>query len=327
MEPYADVVGSYRDFASYAGSDSPTFCDWAAEVAEDGELVAWIAGLPDTKQQPNLVFAAARWHGVTAPGPFAGLRDALLGDNGTIRSTILARATQTNEVGRLATLVPAFGQFSGPLALIEVGASAGLCLYPDRWGYSWSTPTGEVRLGHAPRLPCRVTGPAPLPTELPTVTWRAGVDLNPLHVDDCDQMAWLEQLVWPEQAERRATLGHAVEIARREPAELVAGDLLHELPALVERASALGTVVVFHSAVIAYLRPDDRSTFDATMRALVGDRRCHWVSNEGKTVLPSVAETGPDIAEAEQTFVLGVDGQMVAKTHGHGRSLSWTSQP
>ena len=133
MEPYADVVESYRGFAAYAGSDSPTFRDWAASVADDSEVVAWIAGLPEVKQQPNLVFAAARWHGVLAPGPYSGLRDALLADDGAIRSTILTRATQTNEVGRLATLLPAFCQFRGPLALIEVGASAGLCLYPDRW--------------------------------------------------------------------------------------------------------------------------------------------------------------------------------------------------
>ncbi len=133
VEPYADVVESYRGFSDYAGSDSPTFREWAASVADDSEVVAWIAKLPEVKQQPNLVFAAARWHGVTAPGPYSGLRDALLADEGPIRSTILARATQANEVGRLATLLPAFSQFRGPLALIEVGASAGLCLYPDRW--------------------------------------------------------------------------------------------------------------------------------------------------------------------------------------------------
>lgn len=169
-------------------------------------------------------------------------------------------------------------------------------------------------------------GPAPLPTERPTVTWRAGVDLNPLHVDNPDQMAWLEQLAWPEQTDRRDTLRHAIAKAEREPPELVTGDLLRELPTMVERASARGTVVVFHSAVIAYLRPDDRTTFDATMRALVHEQKCHWVSNEGKNVLPSITMTGPVISESDHTFVLGVDGQMVAKTHGHGRSLTWTAE-
>ena len=78
-------------------------------------MLAWVATLPPVKQQPNLVFAAARWHGVPAPGPYAGLRDALLADDGTIRATILARATQTNEVGRLATLTPFLAEL-GPTA-------------------------------------------------------------------------------------------------------------------------------------------------------------------------------------------------------------------
>jgi hypothetical protein len=324
VEPYAEVEESYRRFADEA-VDSPTFAAWAAAVADDPEVVAWIRTLPDLKQQPNLVFAAARHHGVPAPGPYDGLRAALLGDSGEVRATILARATQTNEVGRLATLAPAFGSFAGPLALIEVGSSAGLCLYPDRWGYAWSTDEGPVVLGEEPRLPCRVKGPAPLPTALPTVAWRGGIDLHPLDVTDPDDMAWLETLVWPEQDERRDRLVRAIEVARADPPVVVAGDLVAELPALVERASAYGTVVVFHSAVIAYLPPARRLEFDALARDLVAAGKCHWVSNEGKRVLPSVTASGPPIPDEHPTFVLGIDGQMVAQTHGHGRALRWTA--
>ena len=133
-------------------------------MAGDPEVLAWVDELPGLKKQPNLVFAAARWHGVPAPGPYAGLRAALLGDDGTIRATIIERSTQTNEVGRLATLLPAFALAvpSGPVALIEAGASAGLNLFPDRWGYAWSTPDAEVRLGRGavPGLRGHRSGPA-----------------------------------------------------------------------------------------------------------------------------------------------------------------------
>lgn len=325
MEPYDEVEAGYRRFAVEA-ADSPTFAAWATGVAGDPEVRAWIASLPEAKQQPNLVFAAARQHGVPAPGPYAGLRAALLADDGAIRATVLARATQTNEVGRLATLLPALAGFDGPLALLEVGASAGLCLYPDRWGYAWSTPAGEVRLGDEPRLACDVRGPAPLPDALPEVAWRGGIDLNPLDVTDGDATDWLETLVWPEQDERRTRLRQAVAVARRDPPRLVRGDLLTELPALVEEASAHGTVVVFHSAVIAYLPPPLRLEYDALVRGLVADGRCHWVSNEAPQVLPSVTGTGPAAPAgppAEPGFVLGIDGRMVARTHGHGRWLEW----
>src|SRR5260370_37467954 len=54
-----------------------------------------------------------------------------------IAEVMLTRTTQTNEPGRCATLLPALAQIEGPLALIEVGASAGLCLLPDAYGYDW----------------------------------------------------------------------------------------------------------------------------------------------------------------------------------------------
>lgn len=324
MEPFVDPAVQYAAFAAEA-TDSPCFSSWAAAVAEDAEVLAWLTTLPQVKQQPNLVFAAARWHGVPAPGPYDGLRAALLGDDGTIRATILARSTQTNEAGRMATLVPAFASLglAAPLSLLEVGASAGLCLYPDRWGYAWQTDAGPVLLGEEPRLTCTVRGDAPLPERLPQVAWRGGLDLNPGDVTDEDAMAWLETLVWPEQDERRDRLRQAIKIARADPPRLVRGDLLTDLPPLVEEAAAHGPVVVFHSAVIAYLEPADRERFHDLMTGLVADGACHWVSNEGKRVLPRVTETGPPVPAHHATFVTGVDGRAVAWTHGHGRSLRW----
>ena len=325
MEPYAGVKAQYLEFGEHAEDDSVCFTEWSRGVAGDSEVLGWIDGLPGIKKQPNIVYAAARWHGVPAPGPYAGLRDALLSDDGSIRATILERSTQTNEVGRLATLLPAFATLvpSGPLALIEAGASAGLNLYPDRWGYAWSTPDATRVLGPAPYLPCEVAGAAPLPNELPEVAWRGGVDLHPLDVTDPDAMAWLENLVWPEADERRSRLRHAVSVAVADPPALVCGDVVDELPALVAEAGRHGTVVVFHSAVAAYFPLEHRARFEELMLGLVADERCHWVSNEAPNVLPP-ASPPPRSGDADRNrFVLGVDGRAVAFTHGHGRSMRW----
>ena len=318
MDLTADTAQQYRDFALDTRDYSPCFEDWATRVAEDAEVLAWLERLPLPKRQPNIVFAAARWHGVAAPGPYAGLRDALLADDGTIVATILERSTQTNEVGRLATLVPVFATLGGPLALIEAGASAGLNLFPDRYSYAWGSHTA----GTGPLLAAEVSGPAPLPASVPEISWRGGIDLNPLDVTDEDQMRWLSILVWPEHDERRARLARAVEVARADPPLLVRGDLLEELPAMVDEAGRHGTVVVFHSAVAAYLSPEDRDRFQALMTGLVAAGRCHWVSNEAPEVLPAVTATGAVPAGA-RGFVLGLDGRAVARAHGHGRWLEW----
>jgi hypothetical protein len=324
VETRGPVRQLYEHFAE--GCDSPCFLEWALGVAGDPEVREWIETLPEDKQQPNLVFAAARWHGVAAPGPYAGLRSALLADDGTIRATILARATQTNEAGRLATLLPAFAMVAEgePIALLEVGASAGLCLYPDRWGYEWVTAEGVRTAGPAaPTLHCIVGGAGPLPRAAPAVAWRGGIDLHPLDVTDADQMAWLSMLVWPEHDDRREQLGRAIEIARADPPEIVAGDLFDQLPGQVARAARHGRVVVFHSAVIAYLEEPERERFHDLMAGLVADGACHWVSNEGRRVLPRVTTDEPPTSERAELFVLGVDGRGVAWTHGHGRSMTW----
>ncbi|RLV48976.1 DUF2332 domain-containing protein [Nocardioides mangrovicus] len=317
-DPREDLADRYLRFAEEAREESPCFVAWAEAVAHDAEVLAWIAALPAPKQQPNLVFAAARFHGVAAPGPYAGLREALLGDDGTIRRTIEQRATQTNEVGRLATLVPVFARWEGPLALLEVGASGGLCLYPDRYDYDW----GSARLSGSggPTLVAAATGPVPYPASHPDVAWRGGLDLHPLDVTDADAAGWLETLVWPEADERRERLRAAIEIARADPPRLVRGDALTDLPALLGQAEEHGTVVVFHSAVAAYLDPAGREAFEQTMRALVATGRCHWVSNEAPGVVPGVAVPEPVRATR---FLLAVDGEPVAWTHGHGADLAW----
>jgi hypothetical protein len=322
VEIFGDTATVYRDFATEAYG-SACFREWALGVAGDPDVLAWLQTLPERKRQANLVFAAARWHGAPAPGPYAALRDALLGDEGPIRATILERATQTNEVGRLATLYPAFASLGNrPLALIEVGASAGLCLYPDRYSYLWTLPDGTSRETVRGRwtLECATTGDPPS-SELPPVVWRAGVDLSPVDVTDDEAVRWLETMVWPEQDERRERLRRAVEIARADPPYLVRGDLLDALPALVDEAPPDATLVVFHSAVIAYLAHADRVRFAATMTDLVAGGRCHWVSNEGPRVLPDLVPPGVDVPFGR--FVLAVDGRPVALTHGHGAELDW----
>ena len=132
---------------------------WPSGVAEDREILAWLDGLPVGKRQPNLLFAAYR----AVAGTPAGWPEfrAVLGERrGEIEALMLERRTQTNEPARCALMLPLLAALPQPLALLEVGASAGLCLLPDHYGYDYD----GHRLGNgSPTLRCTPEGPVPLP--------------------------------------------------------------------------------------------------------------------------------------------------------------------
>jgi len=313
------VADFYQRFAQLeAHGSSAAYEEWAASIAKDPEVVALIAQLPGMKSQPNLVFAAARLLGAPV-GRYWPFRAWLLSHWDEVVPIVMSRMTQTNEASRCAVLLPLLARMPGPIALIEVGASAGLCLYPDRYSYRYDTPAGVIALDpdDGPSkvvLPCRISA-EDAPDRLPEVVWRAGVDLNPLDVRDADDVAWLETLVWPEHAARRARLRAAVDLISRNPPRLVQGDLLGELQQLIAAAPRDATVVVFHSAVLVYVDPEKRAEFVA----LMGSRKeVEWISNEGERVIPGVFEQLPR-SSAGRT-VLAHNGTPVAFVGPHGQS-------
>jgi hypothetical protein len=83
------VAERYRSFADETAGESACFTAWASEVAQDREVLAWIGALPQLKQQPNLVFAAARWNGAAAPGPYDGFRETVLSRGEAVRRTVV----------------------------------------------------------------------------------------------------------------------------------------------------------------------------------------------------------------------------------------------
>ncbi len=301
-----ELSQTYLTFAkNEAAGQSTVYFALSSGIAYDPVLLGLIGELPLLKRQPNLVLAAARWHGAPLES-YVDFSRFVIDHWAEVSRTILDRSTQTNEPARCATLLPVLAQLPQPLALIEVGASAGLCLYPDRYAYSYS----GTRLGDASVVfPCVTDGA--VPDALPQITWRAGLDLNPLDVRDSQAMAWLENLVWPGQDERVARLRQAIDIVRADPPRILKGDLLTDLDGLIAQAPRDATVVVFHTAVLAYVSPADREVFREKMSALKG----HWISNEA----PSVLGNSP----APGKFVLSLDGTPVAHTGPHGQAIHW----
>lgn len=306
---------NYRGFAAEARGRSPRYEELALAVADDAPVLAFLAALPSAKRQPNLLFAGARYL-LGEPADLAALRTLVAHRSADLAAVMLARRTQTNEPARCATLLPALALLPQPLAIVEVGASAGLTLLPDKYSYDYAghRVTGTDPL--APVLACRPRGPVPLPARVPQIAWRAGLDLNPLDVTDDDDVRWLECLVWPGEAGRQERLRVAIETARRDPPPIYRGDLRTALPDLISRAPRDATVVVYHSAVLAYVDRAGRAAFAEAVRDLDVAR----LSNEAPGVLP-----GTDIPERDaHGFILVRDGTgPIAVTDPHGTWLEW----
>jgi hypothetical protein len=304
------AAGRYADFARReARGVSPIYERLALAVSRDGEL---LDRLPPGRDQPNLLFGVVRLLGGPVDDP-AAFHDFVLAHWPAVEAELRARATQTNEAGRCALLLPVLAALPQPLALLEAGASAGLGLYPDRYAYRY----GPRSVGAGdPVLECALTG-IPPPRRRPEVVWRAGLDLNPLDVTAPADLAWLDALIWPEHTHRRARLHAAAAVAAQDPPLLIRGDLVDDLAALAARAPASATLVVFHTSVLYQVPPERRAAFTEVVRRLPG----HWIAVEAPEVLPY--DGLPPPPDGGLHNVLALDGRPLAWTRGHGQAMAW----
>lgn len=332
----ARIAAYYDDFGRrWAHGTSPLYEEWSIAIAADPELIARIAELPQRLRQANLLFAAARWEGGPL-GPYAQWREWLLAHWDQVVATEHARSTQTNEPNRCATWLPPLSRIEGPIALLEVGAAAGLCLYPDRYGCEYTGPGGvrvlEPATGPSPvRLACRVDDDASIPGAVPEVVWRRGIDLSPIDARDPDAVDWLATLVWPgpDHDARVARLRAAAAVAASDPPEIIRGDLLETVTEAAAAAPADATVVVFHSAVMLYLDEAGRERFAGIMSGLgraIG-RNVVWLSNESTHVFPHIDARLPHGLDVGARFVQSRDGVPIALAGPHGAVYDTTPFP
>ncbi len=326
QEVRSRIATRYRRFARFgAAGRSPLYERIADAVAEDPEILGRLAAMPEPKQQPNILLGAVRFLYGTPEDPrdFIALAHERWRE---IAEVMTVRSTQTNEPARCATLLPALARLPQPLALLEVGASAGLCLLPDRYAYDYGghvvepgTPSTVV----APRFSCRATPGTPLPPRNVEVAWRAGLDRRPVNLADEQEVRWLEALVWPGEEYRLPRLRAAIEVARAHPPRLVVGDLRRDLEALAAEAPREATLVVYHTAVLAYVRQrQERADFARTVENL----GAVWVANEGIEHLPDAPSEPFGRPARHDAFLLCVARQPVAWVDSHGTWIEWQAR-
>jgi hypothetical protein len=232
----------------------------------------------------------------------------------------LDSAPQTNEVGRSAVLMSGLlvvcALFRQPVELLELGASAGLNLVLDRYGYD----LGRVRAGD-PRSPLQISPrwKGPPPPDVPViVARRSGVDLNPLDPRrDGDRLL---AYVWPDQRRRLEQLEAALALAAEDPPGIEPGDAAGWTEARLAEPRVPGsTRVLLHSIAFQYF-PDEskrriRAAVDEAGAAASAAAPLAWLRYEhddGDGRITLRLRTWPDDEE-----------RLLGHCHPHGSSIRW----
>jgi hypothetical protein len=233
----------------------------------------------------------------------------------------LDSAPQTNEVARCAVLLGGFlaiaRRTGRPLALLEIGASAGLNLHWDDYGYdfgeaSWGRATVPLRLAPEWRGPLPMLGPV-------EVRSRRGCDRRPIDPNDGHDRLRLRAYVWPDQDARLARLDAALDHVARHGTRVEQVDAGEWLEArLAARPAGIATVL-FHSIVWQYLPPVTQQRIEAALERTGAraseDTPLAWLRME-----PS---SHGGHAELRLTIWPGVREQLLAHADYHGRWVSW----
>jgi hypothetical protein len=314
----AELARRFTLFAEVDCRDySPLYERLSLEIAADDELLGLLARARPGQRRPVLFLAAANYlGGMRDPSTF---REFCLDHRDALVEIIETRATQTNEVRRCAVLLPVFWRAPAPLALVEVGTSAGLNLLFDRYGYDY----GDGRRFGAgpPVLEC--SAPGVDVDGFPEVAWRVGIDREPVDVTDDDAVAWLRACVFADQADRVQRLNDAVAVARRDPPRIVAGDAREVLSDVVLSAPADAHVVVFHTWVVTYFLRDQRADFFALFDELGRQRDLTWLSGESPGTIPDLGlERATQMTLGEIRYEGGMKSvNVIGRAHPHGNWL------
>ena len=187
------------------------------------------------------------------------------------------RRTKCNDAG-LSSALPRVAQVAQrPLDLIELGTSAGLNLYWDRYHYryeagTWGDPEAPLQLGGEERSPV----PAALLDVKVQVRRRCGIDLNPIDVTTEEGVRLLRS--FDPREEHRIRLEKAAQTVRADPPELLRGDYLDVLPPLLAERDAAALTVVFQTLSTVYLTDNQRARVSSIIEAAAKEGPLAWIS-------------------------------------------------
>ena len=231
---------------------------------------------------------------------------------------------QTNEVGRSGALMPGLlcvAAATGlPLALFELGASAGLNLNMDRFACD----LGGVAAGDAAsavKVRPSWQGPPP-PAAAIRVISRQGVDIAPLDAADDAVAQRLMAFIWADQPDRLSRTEAAIALARQYPPPLARGDAADWLERRVTLADGAATIV-YHSITFQYFPPASQARIRAHLGALgaaaTPARPLAWLRLE----MDDPANPAQPAIRLNLWQGGGVQEALLGHAHAHGTFVQW----
>jgi hypothetical protein len=379
-----ELAARFDTWAKGVVRNLPLYRRLCEGVAGDREVAARLLISPRPAQRiPNLLLAAVhdvvlagdhhpdaeairRWYGSVTPEPWVvgrGVDDpwphfrALALDHEVVAERIGTCSTQTNEVGRCAPLLAALagvgaGTTGRGIGLVEIGASAGLNLLLDRYGYCYTRSrvvpgTGDAlsadesdgeALWLAPNAPlvltCALRGPCtpPLPEVMPVIDYRVGLDLHPVDPGERAQARWLVACQWPDQPERVHRARTAIALSHGRRPRVVVGDAVDGLAELVRSVPDGSLPVVVATWVLSYIGPDRQRDLMAVLGELATERDLSFVYSEQPELVPGLGvPPRPDgRPDGTATALVRIDWRggegvehRLGDQHPHGTWLEW----
>ncbi|MEN8160266.1 MAG: DUF2332 domain-containing protein [Myxococcota bacterium] len=244
-------------------------------------------------------------------------------DHGWV-AAFLRSPPQTNETRRSIALLAGFlhlaDRFALPLALLEIGASAGMNQYWDRFAYrtaswQWGGPS-----------PCVIDtdwrGPPP-PLDAPIrVETRAACDQNPPDVRAPEDRLRLRAYVWADQPERLARFDAAAELAVANGVAVERADAAEWLERRLPLRSRDALTVVYHSVFLQYPPRETRDRITAAIERAgeTGPAPLAWLRLEPEVVLGGPRDSLRFLVDV--VTWPGAERRTLAATDGHVRSVS-----
>jgi hypothetical protein len=348
-DPSDDFVQMWEWFSTHCEGYSPLYARISLAVAGDPEVIQMVRSTPPEAHLPPALLAAVHYlllGGLDHPlaDVYAGRSEADPGPlfvevchqrRDEIVSLLETRRIQTNECGRSAVLAPGItwvaGQFRGPYALVDVGASAGINLLCDQFRINYGA-HGATGPADAPvHIACQVVGGhPPIAERLPALVSRVGIDRSPINLADPDDARWLLACVWPDTGRLERTAA-AIHLAHSDLPTVVAGEANDVLPDVLTKLPDGVTAIVVTTWAFAYFPTEDRGRFVQLLSDVSLTRPIAWLSAEGAGTVEALAGAIPAESGGLNPDVLGAvlfeqgerRAQVLANVQEHGNWIDW----